>query len=225
MSPCSVLVRCDGAAHRAWPTSRGERARNDCRRTVSYTPCAETRMACGASRISHRLARTCGGTAAGPPLEASTDGEETTARYRAKDAYCARGTGRGCGCGCGYGVPPPPGTAMYGATTTGIDELGASSAGVAMGCASTIGCRESGAVCSTVPLLPSLIPLCESSITGLRALSLDAAKVAGTAKPVVSEVATAMATTDWSKRTGGMGGPVRFENAGLHRKRFTLPRR
>ena len=94
--------------------------------------------------------------------------------------------------------------------------------GVAMGCAPTIGCRENGAVCSTVPLWPSLIPLCESSITGLRASLLDAAKVAGTAKTVVSEAATAMARTDLSKRTGDMGGPVEFENAGLRRKRSYL---
>jgi hypothetical protein len=54
---------------------------------------------------------------------------------------------------------------------------------------------------------------------------LDAANVADTAKTVVSEAAAVMARTDLSKRTGRMGGPVEFENAGLRRKRFTLPRR
>ncbi|MFL6646122.1 MAG: hypothetical protein ACJ8GM_17685 [Paraburkholderia fungorum] len=92
----------------------------------------------------------------------------------------------------------------------GGDEFGANSVGVAMGCASTIGCRESGAVCSTVPLWPSLIPLCESSITGLRVLLLVAAKLAGTAKTEVSEVAAVMTRMDLSRRTGNMGRPVEF---------------
>jgi hypothetical protein len=82
--------------------------------------------------------------------------------------------------------------------------------------APTIGCLESGAVCSTVPLWPSLIPLCESSIKGLLLVLLDAAKV-GTAKTVISEAAMAATKADLNERTGSMGGPVEFENAGLRK--------
>src|ERR1044072_2239475 len=76
------------------------------------------------------------------------DGSERP-RSRAKGAYCERGAGRSCN---GGATPPPTGNWMYGAMTNGIAELGVNSVGVAIGCASTIGCRESGAVCSMVPL-------------------------------------------------------------------------
>ena len=55
-----------------------------------------------------------------------------------------------------------------------------------------------------------MIPLCESSITGLRVLLLVAAKLAGTAKTEVSEVAAVMTRMDLSRRTGNMGRPVEF---------------
>lgn len=59
-----------------------------------------------------------------------------------------------------------------------------------MGCAPTIGCHDVGPVRITVPLCPSLIPPCESRITGLRALS-GVANALDTAKIVVSKVAAA----------------------------------
>jgi len=82
-----------------------------------------------------------------------------------------------------------------------------------MGCASTIGWRESGAVWSTVPLWPSLIPFCESRITGLRA-PVDAAEALDTAKTVVSEAAMVKTRTDWSERKDGMSGPVECKKPG-----------
>jgi hypothetical protein len=69
----------------------------------------------------------------------------------------------------------------------GIDDSGgANSTGLAMGCASTIGCHDVGPVRITVPLCPSLIPPCESRITGLRALS-GVANALDTVKTVVSK--------------------------------------
>jgi hypothetical protein len=105
---------------------------------------------------------------------------------------------------------------------TGTDEFGASSVGVAIGRASTMGSRESGAVCRTVPLCPSLIPLCVSRITGLRLL-LDAANTLDAALTVANEIATT-ARTGLSERIGDMGGPVRVGKAGLRGRRPTLPR-
>ncbi|WP_408326367.1 hypothetical protein [Paraburkholderia strydomiana] len=73
----------------------------------------------------------------------------------------------------------------------GVDESGgANSAGVAIGCAPTIGCHDVGPVRMTVPLCPSLMPPCESRMTGLRALS-GVATAFDTAQTVVSKVAAA----------------------------------
>ena len=88
----------------------------------------------------------------------------------------------------------------------GNDGFGASSTGVAMGCASTMGCRESGAVCKTVPLWPSLIPLCVSRITGLRVL-LEAANTFDPAQAVANET-TMSAAADLNQWIEDMGGPV-----------------
>ncbi|RKP50584.1 hypothetical protein D7S89_05640 [Trinickia fusca] len=46
--------------------------------------------------------------------------------------------------------------------------------GAAGGCAATIGLRESGAFCITMPLWPSLMPVCVSRMTGLRSESANA---------------------------------------------------
>lgn len=93
---------------------------------------------------------------------------------------------------------------------TDTDESGTNPVGAAMGCALTIGCRESGAVCITVPLWPSLIPLCESRIAGLRVLS-DAANAVDVEKDAVSEAAMATARKDFlSVWAGCMSGPVGF---------------
>ncbi|AFT85235.1 hypothetical protein BUPH_01659 [Paraburkholderia phenoliruptrix BR3459a] len=75
-----------------------------------------------------------------------------------------------------------------------------------MGCASTMGCRESGAVCKTVPLWPSLIPLCVSRITGLRVL-LEAANTFDPAQAVANET-TMSAAADLNEWIEDMGGPV-----------------
>ena len=87
-----------------------------------------------------------------------------------------------------------------------MDEFGASSVGVAIGCASTMGCRDSGAVCRTVPLCPSLIPFCESRITGLRLL-LDAADALDTAQAVANKTAMAVRENlnEWVEDMGRTG--------------------
>lgn len=103
----------------------------------------------------------------------------------------------------------------------GIDEFGASSVGAAIGRASTNRARENGAVCSTVPLWPSLMPLRVSRINGLPVL-LDAAKLAGTAKTVVNDAATVAASMDWSERTGSMGGPDKFWECRIAQKTLYL---
>jgi hypothetical protein len=82
-----------------------------------------------------------------------------------------------------------------------------------MGCAPTIGCHDVGPVRMTVPLCPSLMPPCESRITGLRVLS-GVANAFDTAKTAVSKPAAITARRDRGERIEGMGGPVWFENAG-----------
>jgi hypothetical protein len=54
------------------------------------------------------------------------------------------------------------------------EESGGSSAGERAGVAVTIGCCDNGAVCSTTPRPPSLIPLSVSSTRGLLADAADA---------------------------------------------------
>src|SRR5260370_17714448 len=86
----------------------------------------------------------------------------------------------------------------------GIDELGASSVGAAIGLASTIGWCDSGAVCKMMPLCPSLMPLCVSSTSGC---PLDMARAIGAAQRNASD------TTAWTignqrierQRNGRMG--------------------
>src|SRR4051794_24738762 len=87
---------------------------------------------------------------------------------------------------------------------TGGGGSGASWVGSAMGCAPTIGCHDSGPVCTTEPLWPLLIPPRESMITGLRMLSA-AANTLGAAQTVVSTTAIAVARRDWDRWTHRMG--------------------
>jgi hypothetical protein len=92
-----------------------------------------------------------------------------------------------------------------------------------MGCAPTIGCHDVGPVRITVPLCPSLMPPCESRITGLRALS-GVANALDTAQTVISKAAVAMATMDRGERIEDMGGPDGLRMPDCAEKRFTLPR-
>lgn len=65
------------------------------------------------------------------------------------------------------------------------------------------------------------MPLCESRITGLRAL-VDAAETVDTAKTAVSEAAMVAARTDLNGRTGDMGAPVKCGNSQISQKTLYL---